>query len=166
MSLAAMLAVQKKSNAAPLDRVVFLAIADEVGGPDDPRWGPARLAPIIKALRMPEADVRAAIARLVALGELAIDGGLSADPAKMQTYRILIAGPPPPVPSAPRHGHGPISPKMQLAVYRRDGFACKHCGAHADLTVDLILPYARGGKVEMDNAQTLCRPCNSSKGAR
>jgi hypothetical protein len=56
-------------------------------------------------------------------------------------------------------------------VYQRDGFACVQCGTdgtHAgnDLTVDHITPVSLGGTNDLWNLQTLCRRCNSRKGAR
>ena len=35
-----------------------------------------------------------------------------------------------------------------------------------DITIDHILARANGGSDEVENLQTLCRPCNSRKGAR
>ena len=40
---------------------------------------------------------------------------------------------------------------------------CVNCGASDDLTVDHIVPLARGGKSSPSNLQTLCRSCNSAK---
>ncbi len=42
---------------------------------------------------------------------------------------------------------------------------CARCGATEDLTADHVVPLARGGTNHGPRA-TLCRPCNSSKGAR
>jgi 5-methylcytosine-specific restriction endonuclease McrA len=42
---------------------------------------------------------------------------------------------------------------------------CHLCGAGEDLTVDHIIPVARGGNHERTNLRVLCRRCNSSKGA-
>jgi hypothetical protein len=51
-------------------------------------------------------------------------------------------------------------------VYERDGWACRHCGGTDDLTLDHVVPRSRGGGDEIENLQTLCRPCNSRKGTR
>lgn len=59
-----------------------------------------------------------------------------------------------------------IPPVVRGEVYARDGFACLHCGAKTNLTLDHIHPWSLGGSDEIDNLQTLCRPCNSRKGAR
>lgn len=52
------------------------------------------------------------------------------------------------------------------AVWDRDGWECKHCGSHQDLTVDHIVPVVDGGGDELANLQTLCGSCNSRKGGR
>jgi hypothetical protein len=51
-------------------------------------------------------------------------------------------------------------------VFDKDGYACVKCGSPDDLTVDHILSEKKGGASELSNYQTLCRPCNSRKGAR
>lgn len=60
----------------------------------------------------------------------------------------------------------PIPRWLRWEVWVRDNFTCKTCGARRDLAIDHILAESRGGKAEMDNLQTLCRRCNSIKGAR
>jgi hypothetical protein len=60
----------------------------------------------------------------------------------------------------------PIPEGLRLAVYDRDGWTCLHCGASEPLSLDHIHPYSMGGPDTIDNLQTLCRPCNSRKGAR
>ncbi len=55
---------------------------------------------------------------------------------------------------------------LREAVYERDGEKCLHCGALDDLTLDHIVPWSTGGMDDITNLQTLCRPCNSRKGAR
>lgn len=67
-------------------------------------------------------------------------------------------------PTCPRRADLPGG--MRLDVLDRDGHACRDCGTPIDLTVDHIIPWALGGSDDMTNLQTLCRPCNSSKGAR
>ena len=53
-------------------------------------------------------------------------------------------------------------------VFERDGYRCRHCGSgpFSDLTIDHVFPRSRGGSDEAENLQTLCRSCNSKKGAR
>lgn len=52
------------------------------------------------------------------------------------------------------------------AVWDRDGWRCLTCGSHENLTVDHTVPFSKGGSDDIDNLQTLCGSCNSSKGAR
>ncbi|MDX3109700.1 HNH endonuclease [Nonomuraea angiospora] len=67
----------------------------------------------------------------------------------------------------PRFAARPAIPAtVRAMVYARDGHACRHCGATADLSIDHIHPFSRGGSDDLENFQTLCRPCNSRKGAR
>lgn len=55
---------------------------------------------------------------------------------------------------------------LQRRVHERDAYRCRTCGGFADLTVDHIMPESLGGTIDLDNLQTLCRSCNSRKGAR
>ena len=43
---------------------------------------------------------------------------------------------------------------------------CEVCGGTSDLTLDHIVPLARGGTNEPGNVRVLCRSCNSRKAAR
>jgi 5-methylcytosine-specific restriction endonuclease McrA len=47
---------------------------------------------------------------------------------------------------------------------------CHHChktlNTFAEVTIDHVVPYARGGRTRLDNAVLSCRRCNSAKGAR
>lgn len=55
---------------------------------------------------------------------------------------------------------------LRWEVFERDGHKCKHCGSGRWLRADHIVPECRGGPTTLDNLQTLCRSCNSRKGAR
>lgn len=66
----------------------------------------------------------------------------------------------------PEKKRPPILLALREAVYERDGHACLHCGALDGLSLDHIHPYSLGGSDTIDNLQTLCRSCNSKKGAR
>lgn len=59
-----------------------------------------------------------------------------------------------------------INESIRKRVFERDNFTCKICGCKSNLTVDHIVPEIRGGGLEDDNLQTLCKSCNSRKGAR
>lgn len=80
-------------------------------------------------------------------------------------WRIPLPQSARPVSARPRT-RKPISDRVRLFVYERDGYACVHCGAHRYLTLDHIQPHSLGGSDEIDNLQTLCRICNCRKGAR
>jgi hypothetical protein len=60
----------------------------------------------------------------------------------------------------------PISQRIRMQVFERDGFKCRKCGAQTDLTVDHIIPESKGGAHELFNFQTLCRRCNLEKGTK
>ncbi len=51
-------------------------------------------------------------------------------------------------------------------IMERDEYRCVACGEHRGLTVDHIHPVLLGGNDDDENLQTLCAPCNASKGAR
>jgi 5-methylcytosine-specific restriction endonuclease McrA len=59
--------------------------------------------------------------------------------------------------------------QLRWRVFARDGYQCQMCqlgGGDVELTVDHIVPVSRGGGNEDHNLRTLCRGCNSRKGAR
>lgn len=59
-----------------------------------------------------------------------------------------------------------IPDSVRWAVWERDNFTCLHCGTRKNLTVDHIHPESKGGEATLENCQTLCKSCNSRKGAR
>ena len=59
-----------------------------------------------------------------------------------------------------------IPDDVRYAVYDRDGWRCRVCGATEPLSLDHIWPWSLGGPDTIDNLQTLCIPCNCRKGAR
>lgn len=76
-----------------------------------------------------------------------------------------------------RHGGWTDQPSKKVKVYyvsngkrkkvhERDFYRCLKCGTHKDLTIDHIIPTSKGGENTIENMQTLCHSCNSSKGAR
>lgn len=56
--------------------------------------------------------------------------------------------------------------RLAKQVFERDAYRCVTCGTHIDLTCDHIVPESKGGPTTLENLQTMCRPCNSKKGAR
>lgn len=71
-----------------------------------------------------------------------------------------------PVPLPGSYKKATIPARLRLLVFERDEYACRSCGDTRRLTVDHIKPESRGGPTRLDNLQTLCRSCNSRKGAR
>jgi len=59
-----------------------------------------------------------------------------------------------------------INSATRLRTFARDRYRCTGCGTWEALSVDHIVPESRGGSHEDDNLQTLCKPCNSSKGTK
>lgn len=59
-----------------------------------------------------------------------------------------------------------IGNALRTKVFERDAYRCVHCAAHIDLCVDHIKPESKGGTLAFNNLQTLCRSCNSIKGAK
>ena len=58
--------------------------------------------------------------------------------------------------------------KIRRAAIERDGYRCRACGKAAGrFEVDHIIPLAAGGgggaPFDLDNLQTLCRPCHFDK---
>ena len=54
-------------------------------------------------------------------------------------------------------------------IILRDGNICQYCGEefHSDdLTMDHVVPKARGGEKSWKNIVTACKPCNQKKGSR
>ncbi len=59
-----------------------------------------------------------------------------------------------------------IPPEVRKYVFERDSDKCKGCGKNqleTQLTIDHIIPFARGGQNDMSNLQTLCCACNQQK---
>ena len=52
-------------------------------------------------------------------------------------------------------------------LYLRDLYRCQYCGEvcdHQELTIDHVVPRARGGKTSWTNCVASCKPCNGAKG--
>jgi hypothetical protein len=62
-----------------------------------------------------------------------------------------------------------MNPRTRQEIYERDGYRCRHCRRGLDdgvtLTIDHVVPRARGGTSDKENLQTLCARCNSRKGS-
>lgn len=55
--------------------------------------------------------------------------------------------------------------RIRERILQRDGYTCQHCGGEGN-SVDHIISRQAGGTDDEWNLQTLCTPCNSSKGGR
>jgi hypothetical protein len=76
----------------------------------------------------------------------------------------------PAVPTIPTEAKRQIPLGLRLKVLDRDGYTCIRCGRSPALERGVVLhvdhrkPFARGGKTELTNLQTLCSECNLGKG--
>jgi 5-methylcytosine-specific restriction endonuclease McrA len=65
-----------------------------------------------------------------------------------------------------------IRDEKRLAIHIRDEFQCLCCGRSlkdaepGDIALDHLLPRSAGGKNEATNLATICRTCNSARGAK
>ena len=66
----------------------------------------------------------------------------------------------------PAYVKKPIPDNIRWRILERDNFTCLACGARRFLEIDHIYPEILGGGIDPENLQTLCRPCNASKGAK
>jgi 5-methylcytosine-specific restriction endonuclease McrA len=66
-----------------------------------------------------------------------------------------------------QHARLSISRAQRERVYARDGYRCLDCGRTGDLTLDHVVPLAVQLKARYrdDELVTLCRSCNSRRGA-
>jgi hypothetical protein len=62
-----------------------------------------------------------------------------------------------------RHAYD-VSTALRQAIFDRDGHECLSCRTHEKLSIDHIIPLAKGGDNSFENLQTLCTSCNSAKG--
>lgn len=53
--------------------------------------------------------------------------------------------------------------KIWEKVFERDQ-VCLLCNSNKDLTIDHIIPVAKGGKTTIENLRILCRACNTLEG--
>ena len=63
-----------------------------------------------------------------------------------------------------------ITQDRRFDIFVRDNFACVYCGMGpndgAKLSIDHIVPSARGGSDECDNLATACLSCNTGKSTK
>jgi len=65
-----------------------------------------------------------------------------------------------------RKAHATVEKFDTQEVYERDGRICAYCGSTEDLTIDHIVPLARGGAHSPNNLTVACLGCNCSKGTK
>jgi 5-methylcytosine-specific restriction endonuclease McrA len=59
-----------------------------------------------------------------------------------------------------------IPPVVRREVLRRDGHTCQYCGSTKKLTLDHVIPRAKGGAHTWENVVIACETCNHRKGNR
>ena len=97
------------------------------------------------------------------------------------------------LPKTTYKGHSFKTNSLRLITFKTKGLSCVNCGItgntfilekfgnqshhHLNLycitntsktlmTKDHIIPYAKGGYSTLDNMQTMCKPCNQTKGTK
>ena len=61
------------------------------------------------------------------------------------------------------------APFTRASLFRRDDHRCQYCGmkpSHGQLTIDHVVPRARGGRTNWKNCVVACVRCNARKGDR
>lgn len=58
---------------------------------------------------------------------------------------------------------GNITAQDWYNILEQSGHKCLKCGSIEKLTLDHIIPIAKNGRNDKNNAQVLCKSCNSSK---
>ncbi|KAJ7971872.1 HNH endonuclease, partial [Quillaja saponaria] len=51
-------------------------------------------------------------------------------------------------------------------ILYRDNYTCQYCSSRKNLTIDHVVPSARGGEWKWENLVTACDKCNSKKGQK
>jgi hypothetical protein len=139
--------------------VYAVAFAYADGADNDGAGGPfpvgrLTLDDLARCARIDREDAAAAVAELLARGYLRPD-------EDTEGRAVTISWPS----TEPRRRAIPA--RVMLAVFRRDNFRCVRCKTvKPDLTIDHIQPVSLGGGDELANLQTMCKSCNSRKGAR
>lgn len=129
----------------------------------DGKWHSFTVAELAESLHTSPARARGWLESLERAG--AIDAFRISGHTK--AYRLHRDDNRTPKPSVRRLGtRKPVPRSVRQSVYDRDNWRCIHCGSDKDLSLDHIIPWALGGSDEASNLQTLCRPCNSKKGAK
>jgi hypothetical protein len=147
-------------------KLLLIVMADGAGGGGDAIYR-TDIAYLARIINETEDETRRMLGQLEAEGAI-IGEGLRVRGVSAQ-YDLVCAQPDRTIdfdPLAPRYQKAVIPQSIRAVVFERDGYQCKHCGATEHLRVDHIYPERHGGTLDLANLQTLCRSCNSRKGAR
>lgn len=55
------------------------------------------------------------------------------------------------------------NPEVREQIFNKYGAACLRCGSTEKLSIDHVVPVAKGGENHVKNLQPLCKSCNSRK---
>jgi len=77
----------------------------------------------------------------------------------------------PPPPDQPTSIEIKITDKVRQSIYERDYYTCRYCGKQLEkgsraLSLDHIIPVAKGGSQSIDSLVTACKSCNQKKWQR
>lgn len=164
----------ERRDLSPEARLIYLTL---LAWPDPPEREFPTDAYLAESLGMPVDQVHPCIRELVAAGllRLELEPGWDGEwqgiyvienrsllmlPGCLWKPRSVVLS------SSPRRRKEKISQRLRRQVFERDGYRCRSCSTHLQLSVDHITPESKGGTLDFDNLQTLCRSCNSRKGAR
>lgn len=150
-------------------KLLLLVMADSAGGSGRDARYYTRMNRLTEQTNETKEDVCRLLADLEADGAIVGAGARCNESYGWYWTHYDIIGPMPDEPLPRRRtGYikGVIPKSIRAQVFARDGYRCVRCGATHDLAVDHIHPERHGGTLDLDNLQTLCRSCNSRKGAR
>lgn len=150
---------------SPSEKLVLVSAVHYSARVEAGREWPSQ-ADVADELGLNKKTVREAYKKLEALGYIDRQSRYASNGHRLPDHVVVnVEAMNPPATPAAKANRKAVTRSLALAVFDRDGYACKHCGTRQSLTVDHVIPVSRGGSDEMDNLQTLCGPCNSIKGA-
>ncbi len=152
----------------PLGRLLLMTLLTHVG--PDLDAVPSGLAPSLATLAAETGMARSAVAEylnyLEDLGWVTRTKPARASRYDRTTYAVITGRTDPEWAPRVQPSRPGIPAALRRVVLDRDEHRCVSCGSADDLTLDHIRPWSLGGEDTEDNLRTLCRPCNSRKGAR
>ena len=166
MTISALFQVWETSQHSGSHLLAMMYIADNA----DPLSGKAfvRTERIALMARVRNEDVDSLLGDLVARGEIIAEPRSSimlgdGYEVTLINYRTLDkAG----AINRIRSERPPINSVLKQEVFERDGYRCRYCGSGANLSIDHMVPFSKGGTDSPLNLVARCRSCNSRKGAR